>query len=381
MCERGLSGSHEIQKHMDKTDFGQVLCKVIALTLLASLILLLLALVTGHHPSPVGDVRGFTDTEVVAHPDVPLDPNKNVIWCGTMALAWNETIAEFNGPLVFTPPIPIADALNRQEFTKSDIDPESYVAMSGFKLDHIDEKFRAELARKFGDAANPPRLDDVDSAATNEDVAIYAYLQKTLLFDTPFNQDEQLRFEGKKVASFGFGFETFASSEAPGQLTSEVRLLAYESDDDFIIELKTKSPGDQMVLAKVPSGKTLQETVDAVLPKIDPKVVWGIENGDKLAIPKVDFDLIKHFKEFEGKPVPGGRLNSVAENIVFRLNEKGAELKSFTTISETLAAVSEPTKQLNLIFNKPFLILLKRESSPRPYFAMWVGNPALLVSP
>jgi hypothetical protein len=328
-----------------------------------------------------GDVVHFPDTTIVATPDAPLEVNENVIWCGTMALAWNEAIAKFNGPLVFTPPIPISDALNRQEFTKSDIDSESYVVISGFKLDHVDEKFRAELSRKFGDAANPPHLDNADPVPTNEDVAIYAYLQKTLLFATPFNQNEQLHFEGRKVASFGFGFETFASSEAPGELTSEVGLLDYESDDDFIIELKTKSPGDQMVLAKVQPKKTLQETIDAVLPKIDPKVVWGIDNKDKLAIPKIDFDLTKHFKEFEGKRVPGGRLNTVAENIVFRLNEKGVELKSFTTITETLAAVWPPPKPLNLIFDKPFLILLKRESSPRPYFAMWVGNSTLLVSP
>ncbi len=72
---------------------------------------------------------------------------------------------------------------------------------------------------------------------------------------------------------------------------------------------------------------------------------------------------------------------SVAENIVFRLTERGAELKGFATISETLAAVFPAAKPLDLIFNKPFLVLLKRESSPRPYFAMWVGNPTLLVSP
>jgi hypothetical protein len=33
----------------------------------------------------------------------------------------------------------------------------------------------------------------------------------------------------------------------------------------------------------------------------------------------------------------------------------------------------------HLIFNKPFLILMKRADAPQPYFAMWVGNASLLV--
>jgi hypothetical protein len=33
----------------------------------------------------------------------------------------------------------------------------------------------------------------------------------------------------------------------------------------------------------------------------------------------------------------------------------------------------------NLVFDKPFLILLKRREAKRPYFALWVGNAELLV--
>ncbi len=33
----------------------------------------------------------------------------------------------------------------------------------------------------------------------------------------------------------------------------------------------------------------------------------------------------------------------------------------------------------NLIFDKPFLVLLKLATSDKPYFAMWVDNPEVLV--
>lgn len=333
------------------------------------------------HNEPVsGDVSSLSDTEIVIHPNVPLNPSKNVIWCGSMALAWNEAIALLKNPLIFTPTIFTADLLNHHDFTKSDLDPDSYVAMAGFKTESVDEKFRGELRQKFGDAANPPKLDVSDPPPTPGDVAIYAYLQKNLAFVTPFDINEPLSFDGRRVASFGFGFEKSHSNETRRELTSEVRLLNYKTKDDFVIQLKTKSPGDQLILAKTSPEKTLQETISRVLPSLNSTGTWGLDERDKVDIPKINFDLTKHFKEFENQPVPGGRLNTVAENVLFRLDENGAQLKVFATITGTLA-VAANAQPLQLIFDKPFLVLLKRESSPRPYFAMWIGNPKLMLTP
>ena len=327
-----------------------------------------------------GDVADFTDTVILATLDISIDPNKNVIWCGTMALAWNEAMEQMKGPLIFSQPVPLADLLNRQEFTNSDLDPESYVVMAGFKVGNVEEKFREALRQKFGETANPPDLDTANSRDT--DIALFAYLYKNLEFTTPFNVNAPLKFTGRNVANFGFGFERYPVSDAPSALISQVKLLAYHSEDDFIIELKTKSSQDQLILAKISPGKTLKTTVEAVLANLKDGE-WGIDKQDKLAIPKIDFDLLVHFKELEKQELKIGTisLNTVAENIVFRLNEKGVELKGFTTITETLDAISPPPKPLNLVFDKPFLILLKRESSPRPYFAMWIGNATLLDSP
>jgi hypothetical protein len=32
-----------------------------------------------------------------------------------------------------------------------------------------------------------------------------------------------------------------------------------------------------------------------------------------------------------------------------------------------------------MVFDKPFLILMKQTNSEHPYFALWVGNASLLV--
>ena len=36
------------------------------------------------------DVDELKGTQLVAHPDVQFDPVKNVLWCGTLQLTWNE---------------------------------------------------------------------------------------------------------------------------------------------------------------------------------------------------------------------------------------------------------------------------------------------------
>jgi hypothetical protein len=56
----------------------------------------------------------------------------------------------------------------------------------------------------------------------------------------------------------------------------------------------------------------------------------------------------------------------------FRLDETGAVLKSETLLAASLT-------QRNLVFDKPFLIYMKRGNAKAPYFALWVGNAELLV--
>jgi hypothetical protein len=59
----------------------------------------------------------------------------------------------------------------------------------------------------------------------------------------------------------------------------------------------------------------------------------------------------------------------------FRLNEKGAFLKSKTE----MIFIAGPGKWRYFYFDRPFLILLKQKGAKHPYFAMWVGNTELMV--
>ena len=183
-----------------------------------------------------------------------------------------------------------------------------------------------------------------------------------------------------------FGF--YPHDQMPDEVINQTAIFDYQSPDDFILALKTTSPDDTLILAKIAPAATLQATIASVLKRIADSHPVTAAGVDELAVPKLNIDLRRDFDELEGlklKPSPAATIQSKlviakAEQLVrFQLNEKGAVLKSEGAL--VMAATAMPIKPDNheMIFDKPFLILMKQADSPQPYFAMWVGNASLLV--
>jgi hypothetical protein len=324
------------------------------------------------------DAAKLTDTQLVATPDVPVPAATNVLWCGTLQLAWNEAVALVGEKLRFTTPSPVADQLNQSDFTRKDLDPSSYVAIADFERNHIEAQIRAALEKTFHGAASPELIPPVPHHPGPYDFVAYAYLYKNLAFSHPFTSGT-MSFGESQVEKFGF------DTESNSDLSGQVAIYDYQSADDFIVKLQTKMPADELILAKVTPGATLQATIDAVLDRMKhhpPEMAGG---GDMLAVPKLNFDLRRDFPELEGlilAPSPTSRIkdklivSEVKQLVRFQLNEKGAILKSEAVIAMKALAMRS---RYQLVFDKPFLILLKEANSPRPYFALWVGNATLLV--
>ena len=64
------------------------------------------------------------------------------------------------------------------------------------------------------------------------------------------------------------------------------------------------------------------------------------------------------------------------QSIRFRLDENGAVLKSEAAVKVADKPLKKPRQ---LIFDKPFLILLERHGAEQAYIALWVDNPELLA--
>jgi hypothetical protein len=330
------------------------------------------------------NVADLKDTQLVAHPDTPLDPAKNVLWCGTLQLAWNEAIDLVGEKLRFLNQPPLVNLLNQEDFTKADLDPGSYVAIADFERNHVEQEIRDALEKVFHGAASPELIPPVPPNPGPDDFVAYAYLYKNLSFPKPFEENEPMLFGGARVKSFGF--EEHKKQLSP-DIFKQVSICDFQSQDDFVIRLKTKSEADELILAKITPGSTLQETISGVLKRVDGKKPIAATAADALAVPKLNFDLRRDFNELEGlvlDPSPAAKIKSKltiakAEQLVrFQLNEKGAILKSEAVIVMKMAVAPLPNAHF-MIFDKPFLILMRQAGAKEPYFALWVGNPSLLI--
>lgn len=316
-------------------------------------------------------------TIITPHLEQRITPGKNVLWCSTFQLAWNELYKLSGGPIRLKPASSMAEILNKRGASKVDIDDASYVAMAGFAEDGLVKKIRQELKRKFRGQESPDLL---NKYAPTSGFMAYGYLFKMLPFEWAFDRLRHgLTFADTKVESFGI--EQYAPERELREAKSgkQISILDYRSQDDFIIELKTRQKKDHLILAKVTPKQTLEQTVHMVTDRMAHGKRSKFAESATLSVPVLDFDLLKSYPEIQehtilssNKRLNGQPIDGALQSIRLRLDETGAVVKSEAIMWKL--AVSN-----NLIFNKPFLVLLKREGAKNPYFALWVGNSELLL--
>jgi hypothetical protein len=353
-------------------------CPVVMLALSGAVFFWLCGCSESNVPGPaVLDARAenLKATQVSAHLFVPITRGTNLLWCGTFQLAWNEGMDFLGEKIRFQEDVPLAQFLNRTNFTKADVDAPSCVAAAGPWTSATVERIRSEARRKFGGdfklelPTNPP--------SAPPGLFFYACLFKNLEFEKAFQPSEHpLQFGANQVQAFGI-------EDWDGQaykLLKQVRILNYRDTNDFIVEFKTKSKGDTLILAKVPAQDTLAETVKDVCSRIE-KPLSEQPDDIRIFVPKIDFNLLRTYDELLGKHLALTNRREYSDWFIadarqlvrFRLNERGAMLKS-----EAAMAVA-PAAPANLILDQPFLVLLQRTDARVPYFALWIDNAELLV--
>ncbi len=327
------------------------------------------------------DAEDLTSTLVTASLQEPIVEGMNLIWCATFPLAWNEMLDLIGTEVQFADmaeqPAVVA-ALNDRLVTGDDLDDESYVAMAGLLQGGIVEEIQQAMAAKFPYVT--PYL-PVPGNADPQSIVAYSYLFKNLLFPQPFERlDEPLSFDGQEILCFGLSGDSNPSSELLGQ----VSILDYVSDDDFVIELKTRSEADQVILAKVQPQATLEATIQSVLTREPDPWIERFNSSDVLKVPMVKFDVRRSFNELTNHPFPVVGLEyptyfieTAIQSIRFELNEAGVRLRS-EAFGFGIGVVSAPPEPRHLVFDKPFLLMMKLTDADQPYFAMWVDNPELL---
>jgi hypothetical protein len=264
-------------------------------------------------------------TDFVPSLDSEITPNRNLVYCATFQLVWNQLIDEIiRSPIELDGSLQFVQSLNKRLFEKQDISPSCYMAMAGFEQDGIVEKIRNELREKFH------REPGFDIQLPMPDAIIsYAYLEKSLCFETKFDvYAEPLLF------SDGINVQTFGVAKI-GMASSQLAVLDYRDSGDFILKFQklANSDSDEIVLAKVAPKSTLLETVESVLLRTNEKSNVSTTNRslditEKVQIPKLGFDVLRQYHEFEGRNIlnqgfEGYFIAKALQAIKFQLDETG----------------------------------------------------------
>ena len=313
-------------------------------------------------------------TKITSHFEAKIDKYSNLVYCSTFQLAWNELKTQVNGDVQLKNAPPSTAILNKSEFKKEYLDEKDYVAKFG-KASEIIESINKELKQKFpklNHTFNPGNIPPLSFIA-------YSFLYKNLRFDEEFeNIIHGLPFiVDDKISTpvQAFGIDKYSEQT---RLWKQVKVWYYD-EKEVVIELLTKSKDDELILAMFEPEESLKKTYEKAeeLRKRD-----NIKNREIgftiLKIPNIAFFVDHQYKEFIGKVLvnkglKGWIIIESKQDILFRLNRRGALLKSEAFITGTLGS-----RIVGLYFCRPFLIYMKKKDSSMPYFALWVGNTELM---
>jgi len=314
-------------------------------------------------------------TDILPHTGGEIVSGRNYVYCATFQLAWNELETKVFGRPIRPngPPQMAADLHAGPKLGEQDFPPGAYLVKAGWVKDGIADQIRSEMKQRFPKAT----LGLSEGAEAPPALAVaYAYLQRSLPFREAFNRlPEPLTFKSKagKARVAAFGFDHLTNSARDSVLRSQVTVFHYVDNDNFILRLNTTVPDDELVLAKVAPESTLQATLNGVLRRArnDTGNDHGkrVENLEPVVIPLLTVDVSRHYTELESLEL------DARQRIIFRLDETGARLESD---AEIIVAEGGPSGSRRFIFDKPFLVYLKRKSSQVPYFAMWVETREVL---
>ncbi len=327
-------------------------------------------------------------TDVLPHMEGTIVAGRNYVYCSTFQLAWEQVVVrEIKSPvtLVVEGSPPVAEALGRgPTLWPEDLPRDGYFAEAGLVRYGVVEKIRKEMAARFPHAA----FSLPDSAGAQAVVA-YAYLEKSLPFAEAFDRlSDRLVFHGKtgnsSVTAWGI-WRLSGQTDRGHALARQVTVLDYTGPDDFVVQFHTKSDDDQLVLAKVLPKDTLAATFAAVIERATRERPQRgsrcFEPGESLVVPIVSLKVSHEYEELLGKRLRNPMLrglfiDAAQQRIVFRLDETGARLASDAYLGLKSALSREEPRRF--VFDRPFLLYIRRTGSEKPYLVLWIENAELL---
>jgi hypothetical protein len=334
-----------------------------------------------------GSSESLKETVIVPTLDTPCPPNKNVIWCSSFQLAWNEVRDKvIRAPLEVVGAEEAAARLNAAKQSSSDLDSKSFYAAGGRIKDGVINKIKKDMAVEF-----PSHIlsNLAQYAQEPNGILAYSYLTASVPFHHPFQQAELVfgnsRGEKSDVEAFG----VWSLLKRYDKIRRQVEVLycgpgrEKHRVKECVVDLCKDSRPYQVVVAMVEPKGSLAETLEYIRLRADEfKKDTGHEREsnlsrvDDLKVPEMLWRIDHHFSELIGCPVananPPMPIVEAMQTLEFRLDRSGAVLNA----QARFAVTALPRE---FIFDRPFLIYMQKRGAECPFFVMWVDNAELLT--
>ena len=333
----------------------------------------------------VGNSSELRKTNIVATLDTPVEEGMNTIWCASFVAAWKSIERDITKePVALEGDPEIATRLNNAPDPSQYVPASNLYAITGWNDQGIQEQIRKDLAIRFP-AKEAPVFPDIRADA----FLAYAYLEVNLPFKYKYERNHEALFfsdhNGEKTPVTSFGLPESVPHNY--RLKKQAMVLYEDMNEnqelsDFAIDLDRSSQDDQIVVACITPESTLEESLKKVQKRIaDTRANdVGYFPPTVLLVPDTVWQIAHSFTEIEGlkftnPTMKGQKISTTIQDTQFRLDHKGAVLKSESKLFQT--ASGHPHSG-HYIFDKPFLIYMKKRDADRPYFVMWVANAELL---
>ena len=311
----------------------------------------------------------FSSTEGITTALTLEDEIQNdTIWCGTFQLIWNDMKNDIvKADIEFEPQLKVVENLNKETFKEDDISEEYYYKIVGTPSYELKEEIEKAIKDKFNETSEI--LDDFNwENKESNDYFLYAMLKKEFQFAKAFEELENGKFGDYENIKY-FGIKEDPTRELQGQ----VKVLYYNSKDDFAIKLLTKQE-DEVILCKNPEGKTFNEILENI--REQEKEYEGSKNlktDELVKIPNIKLKEKTEFTELQDKPfanyISDIRIETAIQAIEFELDREGGKVKSEAGIMLNASDAMDIEKNREFYIDDTFAIFLIEEDKDTPYFA------------
>lgn len=307
----------------------------------------------------VKKLSDYESTQFIPTLEHKISKDKNSVYCATLLFAWDEIRKQINSPLTISDEYIDLKLLNNSTSFKNVLKSNEY---------------------------------KVSGEVDGDLITAIAEFNKSLPFELKLQSfKNKLTFDGQNVSSFGVnGYDSYEQLKI-------VKIIYYKNDNNFIIKLLPREKEHEIILFKTDqSFNSIAEMTSEIeklteigkTEKKNEKINWKYyySSEDEVIIPKLNFNIETNYSTLEGNRFSSDKQNFKIERVwqrtAFILDESGAKIESeaeIEVVTEEVEDEYDKPKPKKMVFDKPFLILLKRTDAKNPYFGLWTTNTELMT--